>query len=85
MTKRKASESLDEWLNDRRSVLETQGPVTELVVDPGLATFPSTAEASSLQLACEEGIESSMGVDITEEKAAEWFWQLLEQAGFELW
>ena len=85
MTKRKASVSLDEWLNDRRIVSEIQSPVTEFSSDPRLTTPPPTAEASQLQVAGEVTTESSKEVDTTEGKAAEWFWQLLAQAGFELW
>lgn len=85
MTKRKASESLDEWLNGGRSELEIPSPVTELSADPVLDTSPATAEASSVPVTSEVVIESSTRVDTTEEQAVEWFWQLLEQAGFVLW
>ena len=59
MTKRKATDSLDEWLNERRDVLEVQIPATELPSEPCPTIPPPTAEASQLQVASGLATESS--------------------------
>ena len=86
MTKRKATNSLDEWLTERRVVSETPNPVAEIPSEPISAAPQPTAEASQLQLTSEPVSGTlPVEVDITEEVAAEWFWSLLDQCGFERW
>ena len=46
MTKRKATDSLDEWLIERRVVSEVQIPVAEVPSEPSITPPPPTAEAS---------------------------------------
>ena len=85
MTKRKAPNSLDEWLTERRVVSEVPIPAVEIPSEPSIVAPHPTAEASQLQLTSEPVSGISAEVDITEEMAAEWFWSLLDQCGFERW
>ena len=50
MTKRKATNSLDEWLTERRVVSEVPIPAAEIPSEPSIAAPPPTAEASQPQL-----------------------------------
>ena len=84
MTKRKATNSLDEWLTERRVIAEVPIPAAEIPSEPSIAAPPPTAEASQPQLTSEPVSGVSAEVDITE-VAAEWFWSLLDQCGFERW
>ena len=85
MTKRKATDNLDEWLIERRVVSEVQIPVAEVPSEPSITPPPPTAEASQPQLTSEPVLGVPAEVDITEEVAVESFWALLEQSGFERW
>ena len=85
MTKRKATESLDEWLIERRLASEAQIPVVEVPLEPSIATPSPTAETNPPQVINEPVIGVPTEVDITEEVASEWFWALLEQLGYERW
>lgn len=85
MTKRKTSVSLDEWLNDRRTGVEIQSPAIGSSADPSPSTPSPTAEVGQLQLVSDVVTGSPKEVATTESEVAEWFWQLLAQAGFEIW
>ena len=71
MTKRKAIDNIDEWLNERRAVSEVPIPTPELPSEPCITIPPPTAEASQLQVTSGLATDSSTGVEITEEMAAE--------------
>ena len=86
MTKRKAPNILDDWLTERRVVLEFPTSVAEIPFGLISAAPQPTVEASQLQLTSEPVSSTPPAeVDITEEVAAEWFWSLLDQCGFERW
>lgn len=85
MTKRKATESLDEWLIEQRLASEVQLPVAEAPLEPSIVTPPPTAETSQPQVATESVTWIPAEVDITEEVASEWLWSLLEKSGYERW
>ena len=65
--------------------MEIQSPATGISADPCLSTPSPTADVSQLQLVSEVATGSPKEVTTTESEAAEWFWQLLAQAGFEIW
>ena len=85
MVKRKATESLDEWLLERRTTVEVPQPTTEVTSEPRITSPLPTSETTPPQVASEPVTEAPAAADVTEEGAADWFWSLLEHAGFERW
>ena len=83
MVKRKAAISLDEWLVERRVVLEVQQPEAGVATGPCINPHSPVAKTVPPQEVNELITGFPAEVDITEEEAANWFWSLLEQAGFE--
>ena len=85
MVKRKADISLDEWL-ERGTIapVTTHEEVAATTIEPARANCP-TAEAVPQTVPVEP--VTATGVDSTDrgEGAEEWFWALLESAGYERW
>ena len=83
MVKRKAENTLDEWLNKGTLYAEasragTVELINQQVTEPDLGTevTPLTAETAG---------PSEATADLAEQNAAEWLWELLAQSGYELW
>ena len=94
MVKRKAIKSVDAWLQEGEEAAATK-PATPrkapAVVDlPTVEIGPTSvagnevANPPSEVAVTNEVVESQSEVAVTSEEAARWFWNLLEQAGFEL-
>ena len=81
MVKRKATESVDEWLKEGEAVAAAK-PTTPQKA-PETVDLP-TVEIGQTSVAENEVAESPADVAVTSEEAADWFWNLLEQAGYEL-
>lgn len=85
MVKRKATYSVDEWLkkgelaaSNRRANLET--------TPEDVAALPlPTVEDIQVQVAEEDVAMASIDVATTNEEVANWFWDLLGRAGYEIW
>ena len=85
MVKRKAANSLDEWLSEGDLASAAKQPNTEITTEPCTTPPPPTAEIVQPQVASEPSLVVTAKVDITEDEAANWFWSLLEQSGYERW
>ena len=97
MVKRKAEISLDEWLiQSARLGATTTNKTAETPADQPHNPVPALVEASSesephQSAAAELVVSPTTGegehahVTGAEGEAHEWFWRLLEQAGFEHW
>ena len=81
MVKRKTIESVDAWLQEGEEAAATK-PTTPRKT-PVTVDLP-TVEIVPTSVAGNEVAESPSEVEVTNEEAANWFWNLLEQAGFEL-
>ena len=66
-----ATESLDEWLVERRSASEVQQPDTEITPEPCTTSPLPTAETIQSQVASEPVAVALAEVDKTEEGAAD--------------
>ena len=85
MVKQKTTDSVTDWLEEgelvaaaRQTKAET---TTEIVVAPALPII----ETSPMQMAEGDVSVASNDVAVTHEEAANWFWNLLAQAGFEIY
>ena len=85
MVKRKATKSLDEWLKEGESASAAKRPDTEIATELG-NTFPlPTADSVPPQMAKETSAVVPAEMEVANDEAASWFWNLLEQSGYELW
>ena len=81
MVKRKAIESVDAWLKEGEAAAAAK-PTTPKKT-PKTVDLPTVAIGQA-SVAENEVAESPAEVAVTSEEAANWFWNLLEQAGYEL-
>ena len=83
MVKRKAEISLDEWLRQGTLYAEVSRVGAATAVVQGVAESSHGHEGAPLK----EGTVASLNTlaEPVEQGAAEWFWELLSQCGYELW
>ena len=83
MVKRKAEISLDEWLRQGTLYAEVNRGGATTAGDQGVAESSHGHDGASLR----EGIAASPSplAEPVETNAADWFWELLSQAGYEVW
>lgn len=83
MTKRKAEISLDEWLGKGVLSAEASKAIPTASTTEGVTESTTGAVRSPLN---EEAVAVPTAmVDVAERDAAEWFWELLAQSGYEWW
>lgn len=85
MVKRKATESLDEWLLERRTAVQNPQLAPEIAPTPCVTAPLPTTRTTHSPVDCDPEHVATTDSTVTEEGAADWFWSLLGQAGFELW
>ena len=83
MVKHKADISLDEWLREGTLYAEASRAGETGTVTQQIAEQPKGTEATSVE-ADTTALPPTMA-DLAEHVAAEWFWDLLAQSGYELW
>lgn len=85
MVKRKADKSLEEWLGE--SVVVSEHNQTEVVIPKEKRALPPspTAEVVQSGVIVDLVVVTSADVAKTEEETSRWFWELLEQCGYEHW
>lgn len=85
MVKRKADQSLDEWLLEGELAAAERRANTHVNTQPD-QPFISAATKSVAPLTVEEpSAVAPITAEVSPDEAARWFWSLLGQAGFELW
>ena len=98
MVKRKANVSVDDWLGERatpsRIIPSTPAAVEEELTPTSLPVPVPTTTPASAPVAANpptnevpaEPVATTVGdVAVGQGEAAEWFWELLAQAGYERW
>ena len=85
MVKRKASESIDEWLKEGESASVARQQTTEIATEPNPALPSPTVESVPPQVTEEAVAVAPADVEVTDDEAANWFWSLLEQSGYKRW
>ena len=85
MVKRKASENIEEWLREGDTISATETPTSHIAPGPQLETVSPTAEVSPVQVVEERPAVAPADVEVNATEAANWFWELLAQVGFEIW
>ena len=83
MVKRKTNVSLDEWLAERYSRVETAQSVTAAVEEETVAVPEPVAEVATEPTPVEQVATVTGEVAVQSEDAARWFWELLDTAGYE--
>ena len=85
MVKRKATTSLDEWL--RESELASAARRAHTEVATGAVNLTPTPNAVGIppKMTTETPTVETAEVEVTCDEAANWFWDHLEQSGYELW
>ena len=85
MVKRKAVDSLDEWLKKGELASAARRLDTEIVAEIDNQIPSSTAEGVPPQMTKGIPTVAPAEVEVSSDEAANWFWSILEQAGYELW
>ena len=85
MVKRKASENIEEWLREGETISAARTPTSYIAPGPQLATVSPTAEVSPVQVVEESPAVAPADMEVNANEAANWFWELLAQDGFEIW
>ena len=85
MVKRKATESLDEWLHEGELAAAARRLNIEVAPEVGNTTVTPTAESVQPQVAKETPTAGPAEAEVTNDEASNWFWAILEQSGYELW
>ena len=83
MVKRKADINLDEWLREGTLYAEAKRDGAAETVNHQVAEHSQGIEATPVE-ADTVTLPPTMA-DLAEHAAAEWFWDLLAQSGYELW
>lgn len=84
MVKRKATESLDEWLKEGELAAAARRENTETVTETDNPVPNSTAESVPPHTANETPTVAPAEVEVSSDEASSWFWTILEQSGYEL-
>lgn len=85
MVKRKATTSLDAWLRESELASAARRVQPEIATEEASTTSTPTAAESTPQMTLETPTVEAAEVEVTRDDAARWFWDLLEQSGYELW
>ena len=85
MVKRKAVDSLDEWLKKGTLAAAPRRLDTKIVAGIDNQIPSSTAEGVPPQTAKGFPTIAPAEVEVSSDKVANRFWSILEQAGYELW
>ena len=85
MVKRKATENLDEWLKKGQLASAAMRLDTEFFAEVDNPIPSSTAESVPPQTSKETPTVAPAEVEVSIDEAANWFWNILEQSGYELW
>ena len=85
MVKRKENQNLDEWLIEGELAAATRRSKQPIGTQPNITYSPSTAESVEVPELVNPLVTVPLGVEVTHDEAARWFWSLLGQAGFEIW
>lgn len=85
MVKRKAVDSLDEWLKKGELASAARRLDAESIAETESQIPSSTAEGITPQTAKGIPTVEPAELEVSSDEAANWFWSLLEQAGYELW
>ena len=85
MVKRKAVDSLDEWLKEGELASAARRLNTENIAEVESQVPNPTAEDTTPQMAKGLPTVEPVGLKVSDDEAASWFWALLAQAGYELW
>ena len=83
MVKRKAEISLDEWLREGTLYAEARRAGETRTVIQQIAEQPKCTEAAPVE--ADTTVLPPTMADLAEHAAAERFWDLLAQCGYELW
>ena len=84
MVKKKAPDSVDDWLREGELTASSRQPNLETTPESTAALPLPIAEDTHLQVAEDNVAMASAEVGVTLEEAAIWFWDLLVPAGFEM-
>ena len=85
MVKRKVVTSLDEWLKEGEVVSAANQPRTEPTTEPDSTKTLPTADEVHPVVVTKPSAVAPFEVAPTEDDAANWFWELLENSGYECW
>ena len=85
MVKRKANQSLDEWLIAGELAAAARRSENHIGTQSNTPLNPSTTELVEPSEVAEPSVVVPVGAEVTLDEATRWFWSLLGQAGFELW
>ena len=85
MVKRKANQSLDEWLIEGELAATTRRSEQPIGTQPNTTHSPSTAESVEVPELVNPLVTLPLGVEVTHDEATRWLWSLLVQVGFEVW
>ena len=85
MGKRKATESLDEWLHEGELAAAARRVNVEVAPEGDNTTVTPTAESVQPQVAKETPTAGPADAGVTDDEASNWFWAILEQSGYERW
>ena len=85
MVKRRADKSLEEWLGE--SVVVSEHNQADVVTPKEKRAMPPSPIAEVVQsgVTTYSVVVTSVDVAATEDEASRWFWELLEQYGYERW
>ena len=84
MVKRKADISIDEWLGERVDTSQSNTIQANTNSESSLPALPPTVVESTTEVASRTPTVTTADVPTFEDPTAEWFWLLLQQAGYEL-
>ena len=80
MVKRKANQSLDEWLRDGELAAVAKRSNTHIGNQPNTPLTPSATEVVASPKVAEPLVVVPVEVEVTHDEATRWFWSMLGQA-----
>ena len=84
MVKRKADISIDEWLGERVDTSQSNAIQANTNQESSLPALPPTVVESTTEVTSRTPTVTTADVPTFEDPISEWFWLLLQQAGYEL-
>ena len=85
MVKRKADQSLDEWLLEGELAAAERRANAHVDNQPDNPFMPAATESAVPSNVEEPSAVAPVAEGVSQEDAGLWFWSLLGQAGFEIW
>lgn len=85
MVKRKADQSLDEWLLEGELAAAERRVNTHVDTQPDNPFISAATESVVPPTVEEPSAVAPITEEVSQEEAGRWFWSLLGQVGFELW